>query len=61
MLPSRRSWIAAAAETALRIYDPPYLVTETSDPAARRKPELVDGDRVSIWGPVVRLLRIRAP
>lgn len=52
--------LRGSAETRLRIYDPPYLVTETADPAAKRKPLLVDGDRVAIWGPVVRSLRLRA-
>lgn len=50
---------AGSARTVLRVYDPPYLMTETADPEARRKPLLVDGDRVSIWGVVVRSARVR--
>lgn len=48
-----------AAETVIRIYDPPYLLTETSDPSARRKPLLVDNDRVLIWGAVIKMIRLR--
>ncbi len=47
------------AETVLRVYDPPYLMTETADPACRRKPLLVDGDSVAIWGVVMRSVRTR--
>lgn len=50
---------SGTAETVLRVYDPPYLTTETADPAARQKPALVDNDRVAIWGPVVKSLRAR--
>jgi hypothetical protein len=50
---------AGSAETVIRIYDPPYLITETADPAARRKPLLVDNDRVSIWGVQIKLFRER--
>lgn len=49
------------AETVIRLYDPPYLMTETADPSSRRKPVLVDNDRVAIWGVVVRSLRKRTP
>lgn len=47
------------AETVLRLYDPPYLLTETTDPAMKRKPLLVDNDRVGIWGVFVKMLRTR--
>jgi hypothetical protein len=47
------------AETVIRIYDPPYLLTETSDPSARRKPLLVDNDRVAISGTVIKMIRFR--
>jgi hypothetical protein len=50
---------AGSAETVIRIYDPPYLVTETADPAARRKPLLVDHTSVSIWGVQTKLFRER--
>lgn len=46
-------------ETVLRVYDPPYLLTESSDPSARHKPLLVDNDRISIWATVVRAVRLR--
>ncbi len=48
------------AETVLRVYDPPYVITETADPTARAKPLLVDNDRVAIWGVVVAAMRKRA-
>lgn len=47
------------AETRLRLYDPPYLVVRTFDPAINAKPLYVDGEHVAIIGPIVRLLRIR--
>lgn len=50
---------ADSAETVLRVYDHPYLVTETTDPAARRKPLAVDNERVSIWGVQIKLFRER--
>lgn len=46
------------AEELLRIYEPPFLLTETTDPAWRRKPLLVDS-RVTITGVVVRSARVR--
>lgn len=49
------------AETVIRLYDPPYLLTETADPEARRKPALVDFNKISIWGVVVRSERRRRP
>lgn len=51
---------SGGAETVLRVYDPPYLITETAAAEARQKPVLVDNDRVSIWGPVIVALRARA-
>jgi hypothetical protein len=48
------------AESVFRVWDPPYLITETGDSTARRKPLLVDDDRVAIVGTVVRALRLRA-
>lgn len=47
------------AETVLRIYEPPYLLTETTDERARRKPLLVDNDTVAIWGVVTHMTRTR--
>lgn len=49
-----------SAETVLRLYDPPYLVTHSSDPACYRKPLLVDNERVVIWGTVIRTVRERS-
>ena len=49
------------ADTVFRLYDPPYVVTRTSDPAAHRKPLPVDDDHVSIWGVVIRTWRERQP
>lgn len=45
------------AETVLRLYDPPYLLARTLDPA-HAKPLLVDGERVRIAAVLVRLARI---
>jgi len=42
-------WPRGRAETIWRIFEPPYLVTATNDPALR-KPILVDDDRVVIKG-----------
>ncbi len=47
------------AETVFRIFDPPFAITETADPAARRKPVTIDHERASIWGVVVKSLRVR--
>lgn len=49
----------ASAETVLRLYDPPYLLTDTADPRSKRKPELVDNVRVSILGVQIKLFRER--
>jgi len=48
-----------AAETRLRFYSPPFLVTRTMDPALTDKADLVDGKRVVISGPIVRMVRDR--
>lgn len=49
------------AETVFRIYEPPFVTTETSDPASRRKPVTIDNERAGIWGVVVKSLRVRKP
>jgi len=49
------------ASTVPRIYDPPYLVTETMDPLVRAKPVLVDNAHVKIMGTVIRMVRRRRP
>ena len=48
------------ADTVLRLYDPPYLLTATMQTEAISKPVLVDNVNVSIWGVVVRSWRVRA-
>jgi 8-oxo-dGTP pyrophosphatase MutT (NUDIX family) len=47
-------------ELILRIFDPPYLITPYHF-TSTRKPLLVDNDRVSIFGVIVKSLRIRGP
>jgi transcriptional regulator with XRE-family HTH domain len=47
------------AETVFRIYDPPYAVMRTADVSLNQKPQLVDQDRVTIWGVVIKLVRTR--
>lgn len=53
--------VRGGAETVLRVYDPPFIITDTADPASKRKPLFVDGTTVSIWGVVVRSVRERPP
>lgn len=48
-----------SAETVFRVFDPPYVVTRSTDPAAERKPLLIDQERASIWGTVIKVVRIR--
>jgi len=50
-------WEERRAETVFRIYEPPYLVAASNDPAFR-KPLLVDNDRVIIKGVVTHSLRV---
>lgn len=50
---------STSAETAWRIFDPPYVVTKTMDRNAERKPLLIDNERVAIWGTVIKSVRIR--
>ncbi|MGL4396635.1 MAG: hypothetical protein ACRCS9_08865 [Hyphomicrobium sp.] len=52
-------WNEGRAETVFRIFEPPYLVSTSADPAVR-KPLLVDNDRVIIKGVVVGMLRRHA-
>lgn len=49
------------AVTALRIYEPPYLVTRTMHDDAHAKPLLVDDDRARIMATMIACLRTRAP
>lgn len=48
-----------AAETVLRLYDRPYLVSRTLDPTVSGKPALVDDEMVKIAAVVVRCERVR--
>lgn len=49
------------AETVLRVYQPPYLLSRSSNPAIDPRPMLVDNERVVIMGTFVRLVRERLP
>lgn len=55
----RYNWQAFTAKTIIRLYDPPYLVTASTDPAFRR-PDLVDNDRVAIKGVIVASVRLHS-
>ena len=48
------------AETVWRVFEPPYVVPRTMDPQVSPKPLLVDGERVMIWGVVLKCLRVRS-
>ncbi len=47
------------AETIIRVFDPPYLITRTYDAASAHKPVPVDGVSVRIMGRFKRMLRSR--
>lgn len=47
------------AETVIRVYDPPFLVTRTTDPTCMLKPLTVDGEAVRIAGVFKRMVRER--
>lgn len=51
-------WPNGRAETVLRLFEPPYLVTATADPTLRR-PHYVDDEKVVIKGVVTAMLRPR--
>lgn len=46
-----------AAETVMRLYDPPYLIARSLDAAVPQKPLLVDGERVRIAAVLIHLAR----
>jgi transcriptional regulator with XRE-family HTH domain len=48
------------AETLLRLYQPPFLLTRSSDRRIDARPLYVDGERVVVMGTFVRLIRERA-
>ncbi len=51
---------AAEASTVLRIFDPPFIVTRTSDFRAHATPVLVDGQRARIAAVMLKALRQRS-
>lgn len=48
------------ADTILRVYYPPYLLTRSTDEAVDPRPLYVDNERVKIMGTFVRMVRERA-
>lgn len=48
------------AETVLRIFQPPFLMTRSTSRRAEAKPLYVDNERVVVRGTVVRMIRERA-
>jgi transcriptional regulator with XRE-family HTH domain len=46
------------AETVFRVYEPPYLIAHSADPALR-KPLLIDNERVIVMGAVTESFRTR--
>lgn len=46
------------AETIVRYFEPPYLVSASGD-AVYRRPILIDDDKVQITGVVIRQIRVR--
>jgi hypothetical protein len=46
------------AETVFRLFEPPYLIAASSEPALR-KPLLVDNERVIVMGPITQSFRAR--
>jgi transcriptional regulator with XRE-family HTH domain len=52
--------LKGGAETKIRVYQPPFLVTQTMDPRAEDQPLYVDNERVVVVGTVIRSLRVRA-
>ncbi|MGL4397619.1 MAG: hypothetical protein ACRCS9_13850 [Hyphomicrobium sp.] len=48
-----------SAETVFRLYDPPYLISRSTDRSVQAKPQLVDNERVKIMAVVTKTLLIR--
>jgi hypothetical protein len=46
------------AEIIFRLFEPPYLITASNDPALRR-PMLIDNERVVVVGPITESFRSR--
>lgn len=53
-------WSTGKAETVFRIFQPPYLVAASPDPAFMR-PHVVDDAKVQIKGVVINTIRNRMP
>jgi hypothetical protein len=49
-----------SAETVMRVFQPPYLLTRSTDASIDQRPLYVDGERIVILGTFVRLIRERA-
>lgn len=47
-------------ETLIRVFEPPYLMVRTFDPAADQRPVLIDGVQARVVGRFNRMLRRRA-
>jgi transcriptional regulator with XRE-family HTH domain len=47
------------AETKLRVYDPPFLLSRAVHPGPSDKPLFIDHERVHIAGTVIRSMRLR--
>jgi Cro/C1-type HTH DNA-binding domain len=51
---------SGSSRAVLRIFEPPFVVTETTDASARRRPQLVDNRTVAIWGTMTKMRRNRS-
>lgn len=51
---------AAEAATVLRIFDPPFIVTRSTDARAHATPVLVDGQRARIAAVMVKAIQQRS-
>jgi hypothetical protein len=49
-----------SAETVLRLFQPPYLLTRSSDPRVDVRPLYVDGENVVVMGTFVSMQRFRS-
>ena len=50
-------WQAGTARTILRLFQPPYLIAANTNPAGHR-PELVDGEHITMKAVVIASFRI---
>lgn len=51
---------APGAQTVLRVYAPPYLVTRSLNTSIDQRPLLVDNERIMVRGTMTRMVRNRA-